>query len=81
MFPMSAWIAIQGLPLQHWNRTYISKLLINFAYVIDIRESTLDKLDMRAAKVYVGCDNLASLPRSFNAVLGSQLCKIEMDVN
>lgn len=48
LFLVTAWIVIDGLPLQHWNRTDNSKLLVKFAHVIEISEKIINKFDLRA---------------------------------
>lgn len=76
LFLTMAWILIYGLPLHHWNRTDISKIIIKFAHLIDIDKDTAAKSDLRAAKVKVGCDNINAIPNEIHEVIGNQLCKI-----
>lgn len=47
---------------------------------MDADERTLDKSDLRASRVTVGCDKLASIPKEFNAVFGKKICKITIRV-
>lgn len=47
-----------------WNRVDLSKLLVRFDHVVDVDERTLDKADLRAARVTVRCDKIAPIPRS-----------------
>lgn len=68
------------MSLHHCNRTDLSKLLVRFAHVVDVDGRILDKSDLRAARVTMGCDRLSSIPRKFNAVFGRQICKIGIRV-
>lgn len=65
-----AWMEIRDLPIHHYNRVDISKLMVKFAHIIDIDEDTSVKTKLDCARVKVGCDNLAPIPPQFNAVLG-----------
>lgn len=79
-FPVIAWISIYGIPLHHWNRTDISKILNKFVHAIDIDEKTTLKMKMDCVGAYIGCEKLLALPRQFNVVFGRQLCSIKIEI-
>lgn len=56
------------------------KKLVKFAHVLDISEQTSKKTYLDFARVYVGCENLATIPRQFFAVMEDQLCSIKIEV-
>lgn len=76
LFPTKAWISMRGFPLDHWNRSDFNKLVVKFAYLIDVDENTLNKTDIRAAKLLVGCYDAVVIPTEFNVTIRNQLCKI-----
>lgn len=78
LFPITATLAITDVPLHHWNRTDLNKLLIRFAHVIKVNDQTLDKSDISVARVRVSCDKLSVILKEFNAVFGNQMCKINI---
>lgn len=67
---MLVWVAVTEFPLQNWNRCDLSKLLMKFAHVIDVAKATLDRMDLEAANVLIGCETLAVVPEEIQAVIG-----------
>lgn len=70
----------QGLPIHHWNRVDISKLLVKFAHIIDIHEDTNQKTKLDCARVKTGCDNLAVISSQITVVMGRQLYTIKCKI-
>lgn len=79
VFPVTAWLAIHGVLLQHWNCNVLSKLIVHFAHVISVEEETLSKEDLSAMKVRAGCEKLEAIPL-IHCVFGKQICKISIKV-
>lgn len=71
-FPIRAWIEIKGIQFNHWNQSDLSKIIINYAQILETSESTLDKSDLLAARMYVGCDDIWSIPTEINVIIGSK---------
>lgn len=82
-FPVLAWLKIFGFPLQNWNRCDLNKLLVKFAHVVEVSEQTLERSDLEAAHVLVGCDScesVAAIPSEMQAVVGSRLYNVSIRV-
>lgn len=56
IFPMKACLSLTGLPLHHWNKTDLSKIVAKFAYLVDVEDETIWKTDIRVARILVSCD-------------------------
>lgn len=79
-FPVRAWIAIKGLLFNHWNRNDLSKIFSKHAQILDISDSTLEKTDLSAARMYVGCDELGSIPKRMTVIIGSSCYNITIKI-
>lgn len=75
-----AGLAIHGIPLHHWKCGDISKLLARSSHLIDISEETCMKSRMDCARVLVGCESLAAIPRQFTVIVREQLYAIRIEV-
>lgn len=54
VFPITAWLKIEGIPLRPGNRQDISKLLIKNAYVIKVYDHAVEKVNIYCARDH--CD-------------------------
>lgn len=81
IFPLVAWLSIRGLPLHQWNKANLAKLVIKFAHLIAVDESTVKKINLETAEVKIGSDNKQLSPKEFHAMIDSQLCRIKIDVH
>lgn len=70
-FLVKMWIAVKEIPFSHWNQNDLSKFFIKFEQILDISEPTLAKSDLSAARLYVGCDDIDSIPRELIVVIRS----------
>lgn len=43
IFPVTASLSNRGLPLNHWNRTDLGKIVTKLAHVVDVDEDTIEK--------------------------------------
>lgn len=77
--PVRAWIAISGIPFNHWDRCDLRKILIEFAQILDISYPTQDKTDLSVARLYVGCDDIGSIPEEITVIIGASI-KIEIQI-
>lgn len=66
--------------IHHWNKTDINKLIVKLVHLIDIDEDAVTKANLQAAKIHIGCDNVDVVPSEFHAVIGNQLCKINIKI-
>lgn len=46
--------------------------MINYAQILEISLSTLNKPDLSTARMYVGCDDISSIPNEINVIIGSK---------
>lgn len=80
LFPITATITIRGLPLHHWNRCDLSKVVARFAHLLDIDEATANKTELAVARVRIGCENIESVPRELTIVVGNQRRKLTVNI-
>lgn len=71
-FPVRAWITVRGIPINHWNSNNLSKIFIKHAQILQISDSTLDKTELSVERLYVGCDDLDSVPKEISVIIGSR---------
>lgn len=79
-FPVVTWMEIRGLPINHWNRVDVYKLMVKFTHIIDIHKDTSPKIKLDCARVKVRCDNLVAIPQQIGVVMGDRLCSIKLKI-
>lgn len=52
--------------------------MIKIGLVINIAQETLNRVELDAAKIEIGCDSIEAIPKDFNIVIGQQMCKINI---
>lgn len=59
------------MPLHHWNRCDLGKVVARFAHLINVDEATINRTELSMAKARVGCKNEDSIPKELTIVVGN----------
>lgn len=57
------------IALHNWNRLDFKKLVVKFAYLIDVDEDTTNKTNVSATKLQVKSKDIEQIPLEFNTTL------------
>lgn len=71
LFPITATIAIQCLPLHHWNRRNLRKVVARFAQLIDVDKGTVNRIELAMARVRIDYKNVNLIPKELTTVVGN----------